>query len=71
MYQTGDIATVEMICEYLAWVQKDLTLEPVLALSWSPNATGQVWTFKLRQGVTFSDGCPFGAEDVVATFDAW
>ena len=69
MYQTGDIATVEMICEYLAWVQKDLTLEPVLALSWSPNATGQVWTFKLRQGVTFSDGSPLEADDVVATFE--
>jgi peptide/nickel transport system substrate-binding protein len=69
MYQTGDIATVEQICEYLAWVEKDLTLRPVLAESWSPDATAKVWTFKLRQGVTFNDGSPFGADDVVATFE--
>ncbi len=69
MYQTGDIATVEQICEYLIWVENDLTLRPVLAESWAPDAEGKVWTFKLRQGVTFNDGSPFGAEDVVTTFD--
>ncbi len=69
MYQTGDIATVEQICEYLSWVEKDLTLRPVLAESWSPDPEAKVWTFKLRQGVTFNDGSPFGADDVVATFD--
>ena len=69
MYQTGDIATVEQICEYLIWVENDLTLRPVLAESWSPDPAAQVWTFKLRQGVTFNDGSPFAAEDVVATFD--
>jgi peptide/nickel transport system substrate-binding protein len=69
MYQTGDIATVEQICEYLSWVEKDLTLRPVLAESWSPDTEAKVWTFKLRQGVTFNDGSPFGAEDVVTTFD--
>jgi len=69
MYQTGDISTVEQICEYLAWVENDLTLRPVLAESWSPDPSGKVWTFKLRKGVAFNDGSPFGAEDVVATFD--
>lgn len=44
-------------------------LKPALALSWQPNATGDVWTFKLRPGVRFHDGQPFGAKDVVATFD--
>ncbi len=69
MYQTGDIATVEQICEYLIWINNDLTLRPVLAESWSPDPTGAVWTFKLRQGVSFNDGSPLAAEDVVATFD--
>ena len=27
-----------------------LSLEPMLALSWSPNSDGSVWTFKLRTG---------------------
>jgi len=45
-----------------------LALEPMLALSWSPNKDGSVWTFKLRQGVTFHDGSQMTADDVVYTF---
>ena len=45
-----------------------LALEPMLALSWSPNTDGSVWTFKLRQGVTFHNGSPMTADDVVYTF---
>lgn len=44
-------------------------LKPALALSWQANSKGDVWTFKLRPGVKFHDGRPFGANDVVATFD--
>jgi peptide/nickel transport system substrate-binding protein len=46
-----------------------MTLKPVLALSWQPNEKGDVWTFKLRQGVKFHDGQTFTAKDVAATFD--
>jgi peptide/nickel transport system substrate-binding protein len=45
-----------------------LTLQPMLALKWSPNADGSVWTFNLRQGVMFNDGSPMTADDVVWTF---
>ena len=38
-------------------------------MSWSPNTKGDVWTFKLRQGVTFNDGSPFEAADVVASME--
>ena len=68
MYDAGSIATVQQVCEYLAWVENDLSLRPVLAESWTPDETGQTWTFKLRQNVTFNNGQPFGADDVVATF---
>ena len=68
MYDAGSIAVVQQVCEYLVWVENDLSLRPVLAQSWSPDSTGKVWTFKLRQGVTFNDGSPFGADDVVFTF---
>jgi peptide/nickel transport system substrate-binding protein len=43
-------------------------LTPKLATSWKPNSDGTVWTFKLRQGVKFSDGSPMSADDVVYTF---
>ena len=45
-----------------------LMLQPMLALSWSPNADGSVWTFKLRPNVKFSNGAPMTADDVVYTF---
>ncbi|MDF2368186.1 ABC transporter substrate-binding protein [Sneathiella sp.] len=42
--------------------------EASLATSWSSNDKADVWTFKLRDGVTFHDGSAFGPEDVVYTF---
>jgi peptide/nickel transport system substrate-binding protein len=45
-----------------------LALQPMLALSWKPNSDGSVWTFKLRDGVTFHDGKQMTADDVVYTF---
>ncbi|MFM0050916.1 ABC transporter substrate-binding protein [Caballeronia grimmiae] len=49
--------------------RETLTLRPALALSWSSNATGDVWTFKLRPNVKFHDGQPMTAKDVAATFN--
>jgi peptide/nickel transport system substrate-binding protein len=46
-------------------------LQPALAESWSADATGKVWTFKLRQGVKFSDGTEFNAAAVCFNFDRW
>ncbi len=46
-------------------------LVPQLALSIEPNADATVWTLKLRDGVTFHDGKPFGADDVVHSFRLW
>lgn len=45
-------------------------LVPGLALSAEPNKDATVWTFKLRDGVTWHDGKPFGADDVVYNFRA-
>jgi peptide/nickel transport system substrate-binding protein len=42
-----------------------------LAESWESDETGTVWTFNLRQGVTFHDGTEFNAEAVCFNFDRW
>ncbi|MDQ3656840.1 MAG: ABC transporter substrate-binding protein [Chloroflexota bacterium] len=41
-----------------------------LATEWSVSDDGLVWTFNLRDGVTWHDGEPFTAEDVKFTLDA-
>lgn len=46
------------------------TIEPGLAESWDVSDDGTVWTFHLREGVTFHDGSDFDANDVVATWQA-
>ena len=43
---------------------------PALAEEWSSNDDGTVWTFTLREGVTFHDGSTFDANDVVRTYRA-
>ena len=42
-------------------------LEPELAQSWKVSNDGKQITFKLRSGISFSDGTPFSAEDVAYT----
>ncbi len=54
--------------EYLVLSTQTLTPKPVLAESWSPNSTSDVWTFKIRQNVKFHNGQPLTADDVVYTF---
>jgi len=44
-------------------------VEPDLADSWEPSADGLSWTFKLKQGVKFSDGTEFNAEAVCYNMD--
>ncbi|HEY0698819.1 MAG TPA: ABC transporter substrate-binding protein [Micromonospora sp.] len=46
-------------------------LEGALAESWEHDATGKVWTFKLRKGVKFHDGTDFNAAAVCFNFDRW
>lgn len=43
-------------------------LEPALAASWDVSEDGTVYTFRLRDGVTWHDGTPFTADDVVFTY---
>lgn len=57
------------VFEGLTQVDKDGTIKPVLAESWTISDDGTVYTFKLRQGVKFHDGTTFDADDVVFSLD--
>ncbi len=46
-------------------------VEPLLAESWDTPDGGQTWTVNLRQGVTWHDGEPFDADDVVFSFNVY
>jgi peptide/nickel transport system substrate-binding protein len=52
------------VYEPLVGRNKDLSLAPALATSWKQTSP-TVWRFELRKGVTFHDGTPFTADDVV------
>jgi peptide/nickel transport system substrate-binding protein len=54
--------------EYLTFSNQTLKLQPQLATSWVSNSAADVWTFKIRQGVKFSNGQPLTADDVVYTY---
>jgi len=57
---------------YETLIMRDMTgaQVPNLAIDWAPSADNpNVWTFKLREGVTFHDGSEFDSEDVVFSFE--
>ncbi|WP_287915736.1 TIGR04028 family ABC transporter substrate-binding protein [Comamonas sp.] len=50
---------------------KTLEIEPWIAQSWSINDNATEFTFKLRSGVSFSDGTPLDAAAVAKNFDTY
>ncbi|HUZ54633.1 MAG TPA: ABC transporter substrate-binding protein [Streptosporangiaceae bacterium] len=74
LFPGTSVGTPDFVRDYnlynlLFYLGKNVTpLVPGLALSAEPNANASVWTFKLRDGVTWHDGKPFSADDVVYNF---
>ncbi|WDZ80999.1 TIGR04028 family ABC transporter substrate-binding protein (plasmid) [Ensifer adhaerens] len=50
---------------------KTLEIEPWIAESWTVNAAATEYTFKIRPGVTFSDGTPLDAAAVAKNYDVF
>ncbi len=53
----------------LTHINPDLVAEGDLAVDWEPSDDGLTWTFYLREGVTFHNGDPFTADDVLFTYN--
>ncbi|EQC4551441.1 TIGR04028 family ABC transporter substrate-binding protein [Cronobacter malonaticus] len=69
-YPNGGI--LNQITDKLTWQNpKTLEIEPWIAQSWSSNADKTEYTFKIRPGVTFSDGTPLDANAVAKNFDTY
>lgn len=57
------------VYETLIVQDQDGSLIPGLAESWTESDDATTFTFTLREGVTFSDGTPFTAEDAAFSID--
>jgi len=76
--RTLDPAQINQVLEFqiasnvlsgLTHINPDLVAEGDLAENWTVSDDGLHYTFKLRQGVTFHNGDPFTADDVVYTYN--
>jgi peptide/nickel transport system substrate-binding protein len=59
---------LENVFDTLVEPDENLEMRPALAQSWSVSSDQLTWNFHLRTGVTFQDGSPFTADDVVYSY---
>ena len=65
----GNLA--RQMLETLVRYSHDLTFQPMLLDSWQANADATQYTLNIRQGVRWSDGSPFDAQDVAHNIRRW
>ncbi len=54
---------------FLTWYDEEYKPAPDLATEWEASEDGKVWTFTIREGVTWHDGEPFSAGDIAFTYN--
>ncbi|MCZ4260183.1 ABC transporter substrate-binding protein [Limimaricola sp. G21655-S1] len=57
--------------DYLVQYEADGSITPMLLESWEANEDATQFTLKVRQGVTWNNGDPFTAADVVRNITRW
>ncbi len=70
LYTPNQMFAQSMVYEPLVKYQADGSVKPWLAKSWSHSPDGKVWTFTLRDDVTFSNGEAFDARAAAENFRA-
>jgi peptide/nickel transport system substrate-binding protein len=68
-YFDGALDTFDMIYPALTHLETDGKAGPYVAKSWSTSADKLSWTFKLVDGLKWTDGKPLTAADVAWTFN--
>jgi peptide/nickel transport system substrate-binding protein len=68
---TEAYAIYELVYDTMFDLQFDGSFKPELAQSFETSEDGKTWTFHLQQNVTWHDGEPFGASDVVFTYNLY
>ncbi|KQR03842.1 hypothetical protein ASF72_05880 [Arthrobacter sp. Leaf141] len=71
--KTGSLVVLSVFFntfDQLTKITADGSLEPKLATEWTPSADMTSWDFTLREGVTFTNGEPLTADDVVFSFSS-
>lgn len=58
----------DLIYSRLLKVQDDLTFQPDLAESFEVSPDATTYTFKIRDGITWTDGEPFTIDDIIFTY---
>ena len=63
------MSVTDLMYEGLMYLDDDYKPQPCLAERYSTTKNGKTWYFYLREGITFHDGTPLTAHDVVATVE--
>jgi peptide/nickel transport system substrate-binding protein len=65
--QTVDNCRANQLFDPMVWLNPDCQLENVLVQEFIPNANATKWTMRLRPDVTFHNGKPLTADDLIYT----
>ncbi|MFF5995840.1 nickel ABC transporter substrate-binding protein [Lysinibacillus sp. KU-BSD001] len=69
LYSPNEMFAQAMLYDPLVVYENDGTISPGLAESWDMSPDGKIYTFKLREGVQYSDGSLLTGENVKRNFD--